>query len=184
MTLANTLEDSSRFLVQDSVKTFTTEWNSAKERWFKGEAIDPVYEGVVRDFVQFDETLIGIFSQVGAFMKGVDQLSKGMTVLSDGVHALLSQKAEQQITSDSCKFKEASNAITRADAPHSAIAKLRRDMNFNILTPMQSHMANNKNLKVSLDIRKRRWVELQTCKKIWEDVQKKNLPTTHSRHIQ
>jgi hypothetical protein len=30
-------------------------------------------------------------------------------------------------------MKEATNSITRADAPHSAIAKLRRDMDFNIM---------------------------------------------------
>lgn len=35
---------------------------------------------------------------------------------------------------DCCKMKEAMNAITRADAPHSAIAKLRRDMDFNIMS--------------------------------------------------
>jgi hypothetical protein len=34
-------------------------------------------------------------------------------------------------------MKEATNAITRADAPHSAIAKLRRDMDFNIMNPLR-----------------------------------------------
>ena len=37
------------------------------------------------------------------------------------------------------------------DAPHSAIAKLRRDMDFNILTPMRQHLMNNRSLKSSLE---------------------------------
>ena len=38
---------------------------------------------------------------------------------------------------DCCKMKEATNAITRGDAPHSAIAKLQRDMDFNIMNPLR-----------------------------------------------
>ncbi len=37
------------------------------------------------------------------------------------------------LQADCYKMKEATNSITRGDAPHSAIAKLRRDMNFNVV---------------------------------------------------
>merc|ERR1719324_1663758 len=56
-----------------------------------------------------------------------------MIELSDGVSSFLSTASDHQIASDSCKLKEATNQIARNDAPHSAIAKLRRDMMFNIV---------------------------------------------------
>merc|ERR1712226_762399 len=84
---------------------------------------------------------------------------------------------------DSCKLKEATNQIARADAPHSAIAKLRRDMQFNILTPVQNHIANNRNLKVSLDIRRRRLIELTSAKKSFDDVVSRKLASTESRYL-
>merc|ERR1719456_1594692 len=107
-----------------------------------------------------------------------------MTALSDGVSAGLSHTADHQISSDSCKLKEATNQIARADAPHSAIAKLRRDMTFNIVNPVQAHITNNRNLKVSLDIRRRRLVELTSAKKAFEECTKKNLSTADRRYLQ
>ncbi|CAJ1364510.1 unnamed protein product [Effrenium voratum] len=59
---------------------------------------------------------------------GTGVLSLILSEAEDGIHSVLSHGAESQTTSDSCKFKEASNQIARADAPHSAVAKLRRDM--------------------------------------------------------
>jgi len=117
-------------------------------------------------------------------MRGVEQLASGMTVLSDGVSGGLSHTNDSLIASDSCKLKEATNQIARADAPHSAIAKLRRDMHFNILNPVQNHIANNRNLKVSLDIRRRRLIELNSAKKHFEEVCKKNIPHTDRRYLQ
>eukprot|EP00931_Biecheleriopsis_adriatica_P029027 TRINITY_DN17289_c0_g1_i1.p1 TRINITY_DN17289_c0_g1~~TRINITY_DN17289_c0_g1_i1.p1 ORF type:complete len:567 (+),score=164.86 TRINITY_DN17289_c0_g1_i1:58-1758(+) len=164
MALANGYEDISK-----SVKV---EWSTMKDKWFKGEHIDPVYEGIVRDFCLFDEKLMRIAKQVDAFMKGMEAMSKGLSVLSEGIHSELSHSAEFQISSDSCKFKEANNQISRSDAPHSAIAKLRRDLAFNIQTPMQRHLANNRQLKTSLEIRQRRLSELKVAKKSLEDARK------------
>lgn len=166
------------------MNTLRSDWHALKEKWFHGETIDPVFEGVVRDFCQFDEAMQGIQTKVQQFMKGVEQLANGMTALSDGVSAGLSHTADHQISSDSCKLKEATNQIARADAPHSAIAKLRRDMAFNISNPVQNHIANNRNLKVSLDIRRRRLIELTSAKKQFEDCTKKNLSPTDKRYLQ
>ena len=35
----------------------------------------------------------------------------------------------------------------RPDAPHSSLAKLRRDMEYNVLQPIRQHLTNNRNLK-------------------------------------
>merc|ERR1719188_1407470 len=108
-----------------------------------------------------------------------------MTVLSEGVAGGLAAAAQNDslIASDSCKLKEASNQIARIDAPHSAIAKLRRDMQFNILNPVQNHITNNRNLKVSLDIRRRRLIEYTAAKRAFEDVQKRNLAHSDRRFL-
>jgi len=170
--------------IEDHFHSIRTEWHMMKEKWFQGEMMDPVYEGVVRDFCTFDDTMHIVYNKVQVFMRGVESLASGMTALSEGVAGGLSHYADSQIASDSCKLKEATNQIARSDAPHSAIAKLRRDMHFNILTPVQNHISNNRNLKVSLDIRRRRLIELNTAKKSFEDVVKKNLPHTDRRYLQ
>eukprot|EP00435_Cladocopium_sp_Y103_P061501 s79_g23.t1 len=103
-------------------------WNALKERWFKDEPIDPVFEGIVRDFCTFDNLLSTVYQQVLAYMKGVEELSRGMLALADGIHAATSKEVHGQMLSDGCNFKEACNRIARADAPHSAVAKLQRDM--------------------------------------------------------
>ncbi|CAJ1364507.1 unnamed protein product, partial [Effrenium voratum] len=160
-------------------------WSVLKEIWFKDEHVDPVFEGVVRDFCAFDAALSTVYSQVQAYMKGVEQLSEGMSVLADGIHSVLSHGAESQTTSDSCKFKEASNQIARADAPHSAVAKLRRDMAFNILTPMQSpsRRGGERSTQTNLEIRQRRLVELHAAKRSFEEA-KKNHSERDPRHIE
>lgn len=170
--------------MEDGLNSIRSEWHSMKEKWFHGETIDPVFEGVVRDFCAFDESMISLQTKVQTFMKGVEQLATGMTALSDGVSSSLSHASDHQIASDSCKLKEATNQIARADAPHSAISKLRRDMMFNILNPVQAHITNNRNLKVSLDIRRRRLVEYTAAKKQFEECSKKNLSPTDRRYLQ
>lgn len=168
---------------EDHLHTVWTEWGTLREKWFKGEMMDPVFEGVVRDFCIFDDTMHNIHGTVTTFMKGIDQLGIGMVALSDGVSQGLAHASDSHIASDTCKLKEATNSIIRADAPHSAVAKLRRDMTFNIITPVQNHIANNRNLKVSLDVRRRRLVELNTVKKQYDDVVKKNLASHDKRFL-
>jgi len=170
--------------IEDQLINLKTEYQNFREKWFHGETIDPVFEGVVRDFCAFDETMNNVHNKVGIFMKSVDSLATGLTALTEGVTENMARANDSQIASDSCKMKEATNQIARADAPHSAIAKLRRDMEFNILSPVQNHIANNRNLKVSLDIRRRRLIELNSAKKVLEDCQKRNLSQTDRRYLQ
>lgn len=73
--------------------------------------------------------------------------------VAEAVVAGMGKERDPQIAAESCKLKEASNQITRFDAPHSAIAKLRRDLDFNILTPMRMHLMNNRDLKAKLETR-------------------------------
>jgi len=169
---------------EDQINSIRSEWHALKEKWFHGETIDPVFEGVVRDFCIFDDIMQNVHQKVGVFMRGVEQLAHGLTALSEGVSSGLTNANDSLISSDTCKMKEATNQIARADAPHSAIAKLRRDMHFNILTPVQSHITNNRNLKVSLDIRRRRLIELHSAKKQFDDCVKKNMLHTDRRYLQ
>lgn len=160
-----------------------TDWHGLKEKWFHGETLDPVFEGVVRDFCQFDENMSKIYQNALVFLKGVDQLASGMTALSESVIAGIGQSKDSQIASDSCKLKEATNQVARADAPHSSIAKLKRDMQFNIMGPMQSHLSNNRNLRISLDVRRRKLVELTSAKKQYDDCVRKGLSNADNRFM-
>lgn len=161
-----------------------TEWNVRREKWFHGESLDPVFEGVVKDFCVFDVTMQDIYKKVEVFMKGVDSLAEGLVTLSEATIAGLTHVDDDLIKSDSCKVREATNQITRADAPHSAIAKLRRDMDFNIVNPIRSHLLNNRNLKAQLEKRRRRMIELNVAKKQHEDCVKRGLQQTDRRFLQ
>mmetsp|Transcript_1290 Transcript_1290/g.3988 ORF Transcript_1290/g.3988 Transcript_1290/m.3988 type:complete len:525 (+) Transcript_1290:1080-2654(+) len=170
--------------VEDQIGQIRTEWKVLKEKWFTGETVDPVFEGIVRDFCVFDDTLRDIYKKVEVFMKGVDSMAEGLVVLSESAIAGLTHVDDPLIKSDCCKMKEATNQITRADAPHSAIAKLRRDMDFNIMNPMRSHLVNNRSLKAQLDKRRRRLLELNVAKKQHEECVKRNLLRTDRRFLQ
>ncbi|CAK9012663.1 UBA domain-containing protein [Durusdinium trenchii] len=116
-------------------------------------------------------------------MKGVDSLTEGLTVLAESTTTGLSSVDDPLIKADCCKMKEAMNAITRADAPHSAIAKLRRDMDFNIMNPLRCHIVNNRNMKNYLDKRRRRLLEFNIAKREMEDCVKKNLHPTDRKYL-
>lgn len=54
----------------EQLSAVTMEWKVLKERFFAGEPVDPVFEGIVKDFISFDVTLQDIFKKVEVFMKG------------------------------------------------------------------------------------------------------------------
>ena len=54
----------------EQLSAVTMEWKVLKERFFAGEPVDPVFEGIVKDFIAFDATLQDIFKKVKVFMKG------------------------------------------------------------------------------------------------------------------
>eukprot|EP00435_Cladocopium_sp_Y103_P057093 s211_g19.t1 len=167
----------------EQVAAVSMEWKVLKERFFAGEPVDPVFEGIVKDFIAFDVTLQDVFKKVEIFMHGVDSLSEGLTALAESTTTGLSAVDDQLIKADCCKMKEATNSITRADAPHSAIAKLRRDMDFNIMNPLRSHIVNNRNMKGHLDKRRRRLLELNIAKREMDECTKKHLNQTDRRYL-
>mmetsp|Transcript_16274 Transcript_16274/g.37567 ORF Transcript_16274/g.37567 Transcript_16274/m.37567 type:complete len:586 (-) Transcript_16274:120-1877(-) len=169
--------------VDDSLNSIRTEWHVLKQKWFVGETLDPVFEGMIKDFCVFDVTMQDIYEKADFFKKGIDNLSNRLLTLSEAVTGGLVHIDDPLITSDSCKFKEATNQISRADAPHSAIAKIRRDMDFNIMNPIRLHLINNRNLKAHLDKRRRKLLELNTAKKHLDDVGKKNVSKTDKKYL-
>lgn len=114
---------------------------------------------------------------------GVDSLAEGLVVLAESTTTGLAAVDDPLIKADCCKMKEATNAITRADAPHSAIAKLRRDMDFNIMNPLRCHVINNRNMKSYLDKRRRRLLEYNIAKREMDDCVKKNLHQTDRKYL-
>lgn len=169
--------------LEDQFGSLRTEWNVVKEKWFTGEALDPVFEGMVKDFCVFDYTMQDMYKKVEGFMKSVDTLAEGLVTLSEAAIAGLAHVDDTLIKSDSCQMREATNQITRGDAPHSAIAKLRRDMDFNIMHPIRNHLINNRNLKAHLEKRRRRLFEFNAAKKAHDDCVKKGLRNTDRRFL-
>eukprot|EP00434_Breviolum_minutum_P003694 symbB.v1.2.003250.t1/scaffold180.1/size283405/9 len=147
------------------VAAVAMEWKVLKERCFAGEPIDPVFEGIVKDFISFDVTLQDVSKKVDIFMRGIDTLAEGLASLAESTTVGLAAVDDPMIKADCFKMKEATNAITRGDAPHSAIAKLRRDMNFNVVNPLKCHIVNHKNMKGELDKRRRRLLEYNIAKR-------------------
>lgn len=129
------------------------------ESWFERE--DPVFEGMVREFEDFDEMLQGIASEVDTFLQGVRDLAQGLEELSEGVVGSLAKAGDRCVSSDSYKLRQATYQIIRKDAPHSAISRLERNTDFNIVKPLESHLENNEKLKKEVEKRRRRLEELR-----------------------
>eukprot|EP00922_Rhytidocystis_sp_ex-Travisia-forbesii_P027264 GHVS01039965.1.p1 GENE.GHVS01039965.1~~GHVS01039965.1.p1 ORF type:complete len:235 (+),score=33.50 GHVS01039965.1:286-990(+) len=131
---------------------------------------DPVYEGVVRDFQNFDQILDTVYNGVDLYMNGINQLCKGMTTLSESVVTGLTKKTDDLIAKDAIRFRGATQKVTRADAPHSAVAKLKRDLDFNVVNPLRRHLAHNKQLRQDLEQRRQRMAELQVAQRRFDQV--------------
>ncbi|CAD7973510.1 unnamed protein product [Amoebophrya sp. A25] len=167
--------------LDDHLSALKTEWVVLKEKYFYGEQVDPVFEGTVRDFCEFDNVMQDLYKTIEQFMRSCENLCTGIMKVAEVVVSGMGKEKDAQIAAESCKLKESANQITRVDAPHSAIAKLRRDMDFNILTPMRQHLMNNRNLKNNLEQRRRRLMEYQSAKKQMEKV--KALPKTDKKYM-
>ncbi|CAD7943044.1 unnamed protein product [Amoebophrya sp. A120] len=170
--------------LDDHLSALKTEWVVLKEKYFYGEQIDPVFEGTVRDFCEFDQVMQELYKNIEQFMRSCENLCTGILKVAETVVQGMGKEKDPQIAAESCKLKEAANQITRVDAPHSAIAKLRRDMDFNILNPMRQHLLNNRNLKSNLEQRRRKLMEYKSAKKQVEELGKKNLGKTDKKVMQ
>ena len=170
--------------VEDTIHTVRQEWNVLKEK-FAGGDVDPVFEGFIKEFLQFDDTLRVILKDVDTYMKGTNALCDGVQHLSETlVEGLSHLKEEREIASDCVKFKEAASQITRADAPHSSIAKLRRDMEYNIIVPIHRHLQKNKELKEMLTSRRNKQAEYRAAQKQFDDIVKKGFNERDSKYNQ
>ena len=144
-----------------------------KERYVYGEALDPVFEGVVRDFKKFDTALQDIFDNVLSFQRTIENLCEGLSKLSDSLVRSLATSEDSLIISDSLKMKEASQQIARADAPFSSLAKFKRDLDYNVILPIRGHLLNNRNIKTMLDVRRSKLLEVTAAQKAVAEGMKK-----------
>ena len=63
--------------LEDGIGFLKTEYVVMKQKWFVGEQIDPVFEGTVKDFCEFDATLQDLYKNIEVFMKSVDGMCVG-----------------------------------------------------------------------------------------------------------
>lgn len=154
---------------------------AAASKWYCNEQADPVFEGMVKEFGLFDEALQSIAEHVEAFMEGVRQLAEGLLSVADSIFADLSRSEDRFIASESCKLRAATNQIVRDDAPQSAIARLQRNIEFNAIKPIESHLANNEKLKKEFEKRRRRLQELRDAYNMVDECIRLELSTTDYR---
>jgi len=154
-----------------------------KEKWFDSEQPDPVFEGMVKEFSDFDEALQSISSQIEAFLAGADELADGLQVLSDSVAADLERTEDRRVATDCYRLRQAAQQIAREDAPHSSMAKLKRNMDFNIVKPLESHLANNEKLKTEVEKRRRRLEEFRSAGKQLDECTRRELSETDPRFV-
>ncbi|KAF4721716.1 hypothetical protein FOZ63_008648, partial [Perkinsus olseni] len=62
-----------------------------------------------------------------------------------------------------------------ADAPHSSLAKFKRDIDYNVVNPIRLHLINNRSLKGSLELRRRKLLEFTTADKALDECKSKRL---------
>lgn len=137
---------------------------------------DPVFDGVVNNFTLFFESIQRMYSKIGSLTSSLEAFSSELTSLSDALLdnyklAVTSSSSTQEgddtgwIISDCYKMREACNQIGRIDAPHSAISKYRRDLEYNVMGPLRSHINNCRQIKNIIDLRTRKLVELSAAER-------------------
>jgi hypothetical protein len=128
---------------------------------------DPVFEGMLREFNIFHNALSSILARVkrvsSALASFTDELDGLSVCISDQFK--LAAPNEERIISDCYKYRECTNGIARDDAPHSTLSKFRRDLEYNILGPIRSHMSNCNHIHSLVDLRNRRLAELSTAER-------------------
>lgn len=144
---------------------------------------DPVLEGMVRELDDFDQILRDIHEQAQNFSMSVESCACGIMGLSEAMATNFPRFEDHQLVSACCRQREMANLIGHADAPNSALAKLKRNLQFNVLDPIEQHLENNKKLKENLSSRERRRVAFDDAKKQLEEVARRNLEVTDSRYL-
>eukprot|EP00820_Chromera_velia_P007458 Cvel_19733.t1-p1 / transcript=Cvel_19733.t1 / gene=Cvel_19733 / organism=Chromera_velia_CCMP2878 / gene_product=hypothetical protein / transcript_product=hypothetical protein / location=Cvel_scaffold1726:301-3551(-) / protein_length=298 / sequence_SO=supercontig / SO=protein_coding / is_pseudo=false len=142
---------------------------------------DPVFDGMSRDFQEFDRVMNDVNTGVLSFMKGVGKLCEGLQDLSEAVVKSMAKNTDELIAADAVKFREATHLITRTDAPHSAVAKLKRDLDFNIGVPLKAHLENNEKLKMQIVNRRNKLNDLKRAKGAFERVLKNDKVGKHDK---
>lgn len=128
---------------------------------------DPVFEGVVRNFNNFNECLIDVFSRINRLTSDIENISSELGSLSDSFLEKYKSAVpeEQLIISDCYKFREASNQIGRGDAPHTAVSKYKRDLEYNVIGPLKAHLNNCRQIQGIIDLRTRKMIEVSAAEK-------------------
>ncbi|KAF4743784.1 DnaJ sub C member 24 [Perkinsus olseni] len=162
-------------VMEESLASLKNELNLLKERYVFGESVDPVFEGTVRQFLQFDNTLQEIYRSVDVYIRSIENLCAGIMQLSESMVNGMGKMEDPLIASDTLKMREAANGIGRADAPHSSLAKFKRDIDYNVVNPIRLHLINNRSLKGSLELRRRKLLEFTTADKALDDCKSKRL---------
>lgn len=128
---------------------------------------DPVFEGVVRDFAAFNDCITAIYQRIARLTSALDAVCGEICQVSDQVSESYRKVVHEDhmIVSDCYKMREAANQIGRADAPHSSLAKFRRDLDYNVMVPLRSHLNNCRQLRNIIDLRTRKMVELSAAER-------------------
>eukprot|EP00929_Paragymnodinium_shiwhaense_P088403 TRINITY_DN48727_c0_g1_i1.p1 TRINITY_DN48727_c0_g1~~TRINITY_DN48727_c0_g1_i1.p1 ORF type:complete len:429 (+),score=156.48 TRINITY_DN48727_c0_g1_i1:223-1509(+) len=157
------------------------EWSSLEDSSFFGEDVDPVLKGMVREFCDFHATLQCIQGELEVYLEGVKSFTDGLFGLADGLMGDFAACKDHHLTSDSCRLREAANRIVREDAPDSALAKLQRNLDFNVMQPINKHMENNEKVKTLIEKRQRRFEEFELAQEQLEECKKRDLSEEDQR---
>ena len=128
---------------------------------------DPVFQGVVRNFNAFNECIEQLFGKINKLTVSLEAVATELSSVSTGVLDQYKKAVPEDhlIVSDCYKFREASNQIGREDAPHSSLAKYKRDLAYNVIGPLKNHLMNCRQIKNIIDLRNRKMMEVSAAVK-------------------
>merc|ERR1719387_1750339 len=110
-------------------------------------------------------------------MRGIDRLAEELAALSEGISSGVTRSKDHQIFWDSTRVNSAIKRIVSSDDPHSAASKLRRDVHFNLLDPLEKYLASNRRLPDRLAERRLALQQLNAARKRYTEGICKDLPT-------
>jgi hypothetical protein len=138
---------------------------------------DPMVEAMARDFSTFDKMMRNLYGKVVVFLQSVENLVSNLRTTAETISGGAIHLGDPEVAAFSRKFVSAINQIVSLADPLSAISKLRRDITFNILDPMRSHILNNTKIRESLLRRRQLWADLEDPAQPLSDCQSRSAKT-------
>eukprot|EP01066_Platyproteum_vivax_P011077 Platyproteum_vivax@DN5016_c0_g1_i1.p1 len=120
---------------------------------------DPVFAAYVAKYTYLIESMKELYTGIDQFMAAIDSLASAQESISSIFMNRLSKFEDDFLLAEGIRYREGTQAIGNRFAPHSYYARLRRDLDYNMVRPLMQHILQAERIKRLLDERNKRKID-------------------------